>query len=137
MILVDTSVMIKALHGGSDSVKVVIFDRILAQDVPFAICPYVYQETLQGIADAVTYTKVKSYLDTQNCLWLGNTLTTFEQAARLYWDLRRKGVTIRSTTDILIALTAIHNEAALLHDDRDFDHIAQHVPELTLLTTWK
>ncbi|MDR0285616.1 MAG: hypothetical protein LBI33_12135 [Propionibacteriaceae bacterium] len=31
-----------------------------------------------------------------------------------------------------IACTAIHHTAPMLHDDRDFDRIAQHVPELTI-----
>ena len=34
----------------------------------------------------------------------------------------------------MIALTAIHHKAWLLHDDRDFDHMAAHLPELAILT---
>ena len=33
-------------------------------------------------------------------------------------------MTVRSTIDVLIALTAIEHHAFLLHDDRDFDVIA-------------
>jgi hypothetical protein len=42
----------------------------------------------------------------------------------LYFDLRRKGVTPRSTIDVLIALTAMENKLLLLHDNRDFDLMA-------------
>jgi len=59
-------------------------------------------------------------------------LTIFERAARLYFDLRRKGITPRGTIDIFIALTAIHHNLSLLHDDRDFDAIASYVKELKI-----
>jgi predicted nucleic acid-binding protein len=134
VILVDSSVLIKALGHQTDSPKVRLLDRALAQEIPVAICPYVYQEVLQGVADEVTYARVRRYLDTQECLWLPSELATFEQAAHLYWNLRRQGVTIRSTIDVLIALTAMRHHALLLHDDRDFDQMAAHLPELTILS---
>jgi predicted nucleic acid-binding protein len=51
----------------------------------------------------------------------------------LYFTLRRKGITPRSTIDMLIALTAIEFNLLLLHDDRDFDVMAEHIPELNIL----
>jgi len=48
------------------------------------------------------------------------------EAARLYFVCRRKGVTVRSTIDCLIAAIAIEHKALLLHDDRDFDAIARY-----------
>ena len=132
MILVDTSVLVRAL-GGVSSPKVILFEKAISQGVPFAICPYVYQETLQGVADEVTYRRVRTYLDSCDCLWLPPTLDTYEQASRLYWNLRRKGVTVRGSIAILIALTAIHHDVPLLHDDRDFDHIAGYTPELRIV----
>lgn len=50
----------------------------------------------------------------------------------LYFDLRRGGVTPCSTIDFLIVLTAMEHELALLHDDRDFDMIAEHVSGLRI-----
>jgi len=78
--------------------------------------------------------RVRLYLNTQECLWLPSDLAVYDQAARLYWGLRRQGVTIRSTVDILIALTALTHDAWLLHDDRDFDQIAAHTPTLKILS---
>jgi len=132
VILVDSSVLIRALGGKPGSAKVALFARLLDQGTPWALCPYVYQEVLQGVPDDLTYRRVRGYLDTQECLWLPASLETFERAARLYWTLRRQGVTIRSTIDVLIGLTAIHHGIPLLHDDRDFDAIAALVPELQI-----
>ena len=53
-------------------------------------------------------------------------LDDYEQAAALYRHCRRKGLTVRSMTDCLIAAVAIRCGAAVLHQDRDFDAIAQH-----------
>ena len=49
-----------------------------------------------------------------------------EQAAFMYRQIRTKGITIRSPNDCLIAYYAIHYKIPLVHDDRDFDHIALH-----------
>jgi len=133
VILVDSSVLIHALGGRADRPKARLFEQVIARDIPFAICPFVYQEVLQGVADDLTYRRVRSYLETQECLWPPAGLAGYEQAARLSWTLRRQGVTVRSTSDALIACTAIHHHAPLLHDDRDFDVMAEHVPDLTIL----
>lgn len=47
-------------------------------------------------------------------------------AATIYRELRSRGVTIRSQIDPLIAAVAIRLDAAVLHHDRDYGHIAQH-----------
>ena len=133
MILVDSSVLIQVLGGRGDRPKAKLFERVIAQDIPFAICPFVYQEVLQGVADDLTYRRVRSYLETQECLWPPAGLAGFEQSARLYRTLGRQGVTVRSMIDALIACTAIYHHAPLLHDDRDFDVMAEHVPELRIL----
>jgi len=124
VILIDSSVLIRFLGSKETDPHVEALNHLIAQDIPFAICPYVYQEVLQGTADEVTYRRVKTYLDTLEMLWLPPHLDTYARAARMYWELRRKGVTIRSSVDMMIALTAIDHDAFLLHDDRDFDAIA-------------
>ena len=60
---------------------------------------------------------------------------TYAQAAYLYFSCRRKGITIRSTIDCLIAQTAIDNDLILLHSDKDFERIAAVVPNLKLYPT--
>ena len=47
------------------------------------------------------------------------------EAARILFDCRRKGLTVRSSTDCLIAALAMERGGVLLHDDADFDAIAK------------
>ena len=49
-----------------------------------------------------------------------------ERAGDLYRRCRARGSTIRSLLDCLIAAVAIRVDAAVLHEDRDFDALAQH-----------
>lgn len=51
----------------------------------------------------------------------------FSDAAAIYRACRRRGVTPRSMVDCLIAAVARRVDAAVLHSDRDFDLIAEHV----------
>jgi hypothetical protein len=53
---------------------------------------------------------------------------SFAQAAKIYFQCRRKGITVRSTIDCLIAQTAIEHNLLLLHDDRDYEGIASVIP---------
>ena len=57
------------------------------------------------------------YLETTNDAW--------RQTARIYFDLRRAGTTVRSPIDCCIAVIAIEAQALLLHQDRDFEKIAE------------
>ena len=132
MILVDTSVLIKFFKGDADP-KVELLKEILARDVPFGISAYTYQEILQGARDEAEFQTLREYLSTQTIYFLAQEADTYEKAAMLYFNLRRKGVTPRSTLDILIALTAMENNLALLHHDRDFDIMADYIKELRIL----
>ena len=48
---------------------------------------------------------------------------TFYTAAHIYRTCRSKGLTIRNSTDWMIAATWLQHEASLLHNDKDFDLI--------------
>jgi len=49
-------------------------------------------------------------------------------AARNFRRLRSLGVTIRKTIDLLIGTWCIEHQVPLLHNDRDFTLMAQHLP---------
>jgi len=133
VILVDTSVLVDYFKG-RDTLKTRIFDDVINQGIPYGISPYAYQELLQGAKDEREFRLLKEYLSTQRIYFLPPALEFFDEAARLYFDLRRKGVTLRGTIDVLIALTAVHHNLNLLHDDRDFDALAYAVKPLKILT---
>jgi predicted nucleic acid-binding protein len=47
------------------------------------------------------------------------------ESALNYRFLRKKGVTLRKTIDVMIGTFCIHHRFPLLHDDRDFDPMAK------------
>ena len=63
------------------------------------------------------------YLSTQ--FYLEAFETTWRKAARICFDLRRRGTTLASAVDCCIAQIAMENDATLLHRDRDFESIAR------------
>ena len=131
MFLVDTSVWVDYLRGTSTP-SVEKFQRILDENRPFGITSLIYQEVLQGTDSDVSFARLDAYLRSQRFYHPQDPLTTFADAARIYFLCRRKGVTIRSTLDCLVAQIAIENDLLLLHSDRDLDDIAAVVPELQI-----
>jgi len=132
LILVDTSVLIDFLHGTKNE-KEKLFEAVLVQNLPFGITAYTYQEVLQGAKNESEYKKLNAYLSTQLFYFLPENHEAYEEAARLYFDLRRQGVTPRSTIDVLIASIAIRYGLYLLHNDHDFDLIASKTSGLKIL----
>jgi len=49
------------------------------------------------------------------------------QAARNYRKLRKSGITVRKTVDVLIATFCIENGFQLIHNDRDFDPMEEYL----------
>jgi len=130
--LVDTTVVIDLLKG-ADNEKVRLYEELLLQNAPYGISPYTYQEVLQGAKNENEYNKIRKYLSSQTVYFLPETVETYEKAARIFFTLRRQGITIRSTIDILIALTAIENNLFLLHNDRDFDIMSEKITGLKII----
>jgi hypothetical protein len=127
MVLVDTSILIDFLRG-SDNAAVRRFQQILESNIPFGITPLIYLEVLQGTRTDKDYATVKSYLETHRFFSLLDEKESYAAAARIYFDCRRKGITINSTVDCLIAQTAIENDLTLLHNDADFDRMRRVAP---------
>ena len=127
MVLVDTSILIDFLRG-TDNARVGWFQYILDNNIPFGISPLTYLEVLQGTRTDKDYATVKSYLETQRFFGLLDEKESYAAAARIYFDCRRKGITINSTVDCLIAQTAIENDLTLLHNDADFDRMRKVAP---------
>jgi predicted nucleic acid-binding protein len=57
----------------------------------------------------------------------------FDLAAEVYRAVQRQGNTIRSQLDCLIAAIAMRSEAVLVHNDIDFDRMAERVDTLVVL----
>ena len=131
MILVDTSVWIDFIRGRSTN-GVGRLRALLDRGVVAALTSLIYQEILQGAADEQTFRDYRTYFASQRFLHPLDPIAAHEHAARLYYECRRRGLTIRSSIDCLIARVAIEHGVPLLHDDRDFDAIATAAPGLKL-----
>ncbi|MCZ8026565.1 MAG: PIN domain nuclease [Microcystis sp. M53603_WE2] len=80
-------------------------------------------ELLQGSLNEQEWTILSTYLEVQDYVELRP--SSWQAAARIYYDLRRQGLTVRSPIDCCIAQAALENDLLLIHNDRDFETIAQ------------
>jgi predicted nucleic acid-binding protein len=133
MILVDTSVLIDYLKGNSTP-KAELFDKIVNNNMDYCISALTYQELLQGSRNEKEFEQLKDFFSSQIILPLPTANNFYEQAAKTYFSLRRQGKTIRSTVDVIIAMQTIIGNHILLHDDKDFDVIAEFSSEMRVLT---
>jgi predicted nucleic acid-binding protein len=118
MILIDSSVWIDYFNG-KKTAQTDWLDSSLG-NTPIIISDLILTEVLQGFQNDKDF---KIAMD----LLLGIQFISMEgkelalESAMNYRVLRRKGVTVRKTIDIIIGTFCIHHRITLLHDDRDFD----------------
>ena len=131
MYLVDTSVWIDYLAGRETGVTERL-SGMLDLGVAVGLTGVVLQEVVQGVSSKRDFDRVSEYLGSQIFYHPRDPVESYREAARMYFDCRRAGVTIRSATDCLIARVSIEHDLLLLHDDRDFEKMAGVVPGLAL-----
>lgn len=122
MIVVDSSVWIDFLRG-NESAAADEFGKLLRRGDALATTEVIYTEILQGVRDDAQAAQVETHLRAYPAL-RSDDLTCWSLAAKLYRTARRRGITIRNTTDCMIAAPCIQFGAALLHKDADFDRLA-------------
>jgi predicted nucleic acid-binding protein len=127
VILVDSSVLIDFLEG-RENVHVDHLIEVLDRDIPFGISPLTILEVLQGAATEKDFATLREYLGSQRIYELAGGTESYAAAARIFFELRKKGMSVGSSVDCLIAQTAIEHGLFLLHNDSDFDRIAQVSP---------
>jgi len=120
MILVDTSVWVEVLRDKTGGMVQALRERIEVDIGVFS--RFTQLELLQGARDEGEWSRLDEYLATQ--YYLEATEDTWREAARIYFDLRREGITISSPIDCCIAQIAMEAGALLLHQDQDFEKIA-------------
>jgi len=124
-ILVDTSVWINFFNG-TNSPQVNILTSYIEDENPIYVNPTIIQEVLQGVRSDQQYKKIKESLLALNVL-NDNALEMAISSAKLYRSLRKKGITIRGTADVIIATFCIEHQLPLLFSDRDFLPFTQHL----------
>jgi predicted nucleic acid-binding protein len=129
IVLPDSSVWIDSLRHASTSANRFIAQRDEHEEL--ATAGVIAQEVLEGIREDSDYEKMRGRLWGMLILE-PQALSTYELAAQLHRRARRQGLTIRKANDCLIAALALEHGALLLHNDRDFFHLAQVEPALMI-----
>ncbi|MCD6188380.1 MAG: PIN domain nuclease [Desulfuromusa sp.] len=129
MILVDSSVWINYFNGKT-TWQTEILDQML-QQIPIYTGDLILTEVLQGFRKDSEYKKAKEVLSILPCKQIGGYDIAI-QSAENYRTLRKKGITVRKTIDIIIGTFCITENIPLLHDDRDFDPMTKHLSLRTI-----
>ena len=123
MIIVDSSVWIDYFNG-VPTWQTDLLDNYLS-NVPIVIGDLILTEVLQGFRSNKDYKTAKTFLSALPFRQMGGYNVAI-QSAQNYRRLRKAGVTVRKTIDIIIATYGIMEGLTLLHDDRGFDPMASH-----------
>lgn len=124
MILVDSSVWID-YFSGKDSWETDFLDGMLGVSA-IAIGDLILTEVLQGIRHDKDYKTAKRLLEELTIFELHGTHIALKSADNLR-KLRTKGVTIRQTTNVVIASFCIEHNLPLLFSNKEFQPFVQHL----------
>jgi len=125
MLVVDSSVWIDFFND-RDTAACDELSRLLDDGHTRLIVPdLVLYEVLRGFRSERAMRQARLLLQTlsvEPCCDPAVALAAIEH----YRHLRARGITIRSSIDVLVAAFCIERDYLLLHNDRDYDAIASH-----------
>ncbi|AHG44940.1 DNA-binding protein [Rhizobium leguminosarum bv. trifolii CB782] len=124
MIVVDSSVWITHLRGIESAARRRLQD--IEDPLEILVGDLTLLEVLQGARNERHAATIEASLRQFTIRpMLGESLAI--RAARNYRLLRERGITVRKTMDLIIGTFCIQEGHSLLHDDRDFDPMAEHL----------
>jgi len=124
MIVIDSSVWIDYFNGKRTK-QTSLLDSLLGSEL-IVIGDLILTEVLQGFQEDRDFKKARELLDSLIFMqMLGKKLAI--KSAENYRILRKKGLTVRKTIDVIIATFCISNNLPLLHSDRDFRPMERHL----------
>lgn len=129
MILVDSSVWIAHLQGRKTAQTEKLVEASGRE--PLLVGDLILLEILQGARDEVQARRIEQGLSACQLVNLLDADLAI-RAGRHYRALRRLGITIRKTADLVIGTFCIAHGHHLLHDDRDFVPMTQHLGLMSL-----
>lgn len=124
MIVVDSSVWIAVLRGIATPQSTRLKTVPRASDI--LLGDIVLLELLQGARNDEHAAGIQKRLATFEVVPMLSPPIA-EKAAGNFRRLRSKGITIRKTVDLIIGTYCIEHGHSLLHADRDFDPMAEHL----------
>jgi predicted nucleic acid-binding protein len=124
MNLVDSSVWIDYFNGEKTSQTDWLNSAL--GNTPIIMGDLILTEVLQGFQSDRDFRIARNLLLRLPFMPMGGEELAVESAIN-YRLLRKKGVTIRKTIDVIIGTFCIHYKLPLLHDDRDFDPMVKFI----------
>jgi predicted nucleic acid-binding protein len=124
MVLADTSIWIDYFRGVY-SPKTDQLNELLDEE-RVAIGDLIIVELMQGFKTKSQIGAARQIISRLEYFDLVGKDIAFK-AADNYRLLRKKGITIRKTIDIIIGTFCIENQFALIHNDRDFDPMVEYL----------
>jgi len=124
VIVVDTSVWIDYFND-VPTPQVGLLGELLGERV-LAVGDLILAELLQGFATELDAKRALKLLEPFELLEMAGRDVAIQSAAN-YRRLRRRGVTVRKTMDMLIGTYCLMHDHEILHNDRDFDVLAKHL----------
>lgn len=123
MILVDSSVWIHwfANYTNQHTAKLAKLDPMA-----IIVADLVVTEVLQGARTEASARQIEDLLSAFGILTICSPSIAIKSAEN-YRILRKRGITIRKTIDLIIGTFCIETGYSLLHADRDFDVMAAHL----------
>lgn len=122
-VLVDTSVWVDFLNGAPTE-EAAALAALIQSRADVCTCGVVVAEVFQGLRQVAGRDRLGTRFRDLTLLEAVG-LDPYFRAAELYRNLRKRGVTIRSTIDCLIAILAHDHECFLLFRDRDMQAIVE------------
>jgi len=129
MIVVDTTVWIDFFRA-KDTDQTMKLRRLIGREL-ILISDIVLVEILQGVRDDAQAARVERALRAHRVEPMLSTVLAPKVASN-YRLLRAKGINVRKTIDMIIGTFCIEGGHALLHSDRDFDPMQDHLGLRTL-----
>lgn len=126
--LVDTSAWVEYLRA-TESDTDVFMTELLTTGKTVATTEPVIMEVLAGARRPDELAQLERLVNGLHRKPVDHQLD-YHAAASIYRAARSSGKTIRKLLDCLIAAVALRTDAILVHNDRDFDHIAAVMPRL-------
>jgi len=124
MVLVDSSVWIDFFNGTENDETNKLNEILGLEEV--VIGDLILAEVLQGFKSDMDYKTAKDVLTSLTVHDLiGKKLAV--KSANNFRKLRKKGITIRKTADVIIATFCIENKMPLLFTDKDFTPFVKHL----------
>ena len=129
-VLIDTSAWIEALRTeGVNEIRSLVTDVL--KERRGATTGMIVVELLGGARNNREYQELREDLTALNSIPISE--ETWERAARLSYEMRRKGFGIPAT-DCLISAAAMIQNVSVLHCDKHFEQISKNAPLRTITT---